>query len=173
MSVKPGKYIGRVVDYGIGTTKNGDPQVMVQFRFEDSDHKTQQMTWFGSLKQGQEGKKAPREITIDALLACGLATDEIESLANGPQGCALDEERDVQLTIEEETDDKGKVRSKIRWINIPGGAAFRDKLSFQDARIKLGALNLKGDVKFRRQQTGITNTHKPPTDTAPHDDLPF
>ncbi len=150
-TVKPGKYLAKVIDYGIGETKAGLPQVLVMFEFKDSDGVQQQMVWYGTLKEGKG-----RDITIDSLLVCGFRGNDIEVLAEGIGNGALDTEKEVQLTIGEEPDQNGKMRTRIQWVNAPGGSAFREKLSKQETVSKFQGLNLnlKADVMARRQATG-------------------
>lgn len=142
--MKPGKYIGKVVDYGIGETKAGLPQVLVMFAFEGEE-----MIWFGTLKEGKG-----REITIAALLNCGFKTNEIEDLAQGKGSGVLDESIDVQLTVGEEADLQGVLRTRIQWVNAPGGSSFRKKMAKPDAARVMAGMNLKADVLRIREELG-------------------
>lgn len=65
--INPGKYTAKIKDYGIGSTKAGEPKAMILFTFKDQNGAEKELTWSGSLKEGRA-----REITIDALLTCGL-----------------------------------------------------------------------------------------------------
>jgi hypothetical protein len=63
--INPGTYPAKVISHAISETRGGDPQAAVTFSFDANGPKT--MTWYGSFKEGKA-----REITIKALLACGL-----------------------------------------------------------------------------------------------------
>lgn len=141
------KYTARIKDYGIGTTKAGDPKAMVMFTFKDENGTSVDMTWSGSLREGRA-----REITIDALLVCGLKGNDLSKLAQGAESGVLDLNRDLSITVEEE-EYNGKTYKKIKWINAPGGAGFRD---IDPSTVKkLTGMNLSGDVEARRKQSGI------------------
>lgn len=145
--VQPGKYLAKVTDYGIGTTKEGLPQVLVMFAYKDKDQDEHSLIWFGSLKENA------KPYTIDALLACGLKGNDLEVLADGVGNGALDTEKDVQITVEEH-EWQGKKSMRIQWINEPGASSFRDKLTKGEAVQKMQGLNLKADVLARRQASG-------------------
>lgn len=148
--VTAGKYIARVLNYGIGNTKAGDPQAIVQFQFKDNDGDQHSLTWFGSFKE----KALP--YTLDALLYCGMKGNDPAELAQGIDGGALDLNQEVQIVVEEQTDDKGRVVPKISWVNRLGGNAFKNAITFDQAKSKLAAMNLKGAVMARRAETGLT-----------------
>ena len=117
--IKAGKYLGRILDYGIGVTKEGNPQAVILFAFSDAMDNRHEMTWYGTLKEGRG-----REITIDALLVCGLRGNNLETLADGVQGHALDAGREVQLTIEYQKDQNGREHPRVKWINLPRWVRF-------------------------------------------------
>jgi hypothetical protein len=138
--LKPGRYKASIVKHAITETKSGDPQAVVTFDF-DADGNQQQMTWYGSFKEGKA-----REITIRALLVCGLK-------GNNPAG-PLEIGREVMLTIESEKDQNGKERLRIRWINPLGG--IQNALSDDMAKSKLSAL--EGAVMAARHGSGIADS---------------
>lgn len=147
--INAGKYIAKIKDYGIGSTKAGDPKAMIMFTFKDENGTNHEMTWNGSLKEGRA-----REITIDALLNCGLKGDDLSQLANGIESNVLDANIEVELDIQHK-EYEGKIGPRISWINRPGGAAFRDKMEHTIAVQKMAGLNLKADVMARRKEKGI------------------
>jgi hypothetical protein len=144
--IKPGKYHAKLKDYWIGKTSAGLPQAELTFEFE-ADGEVREMMWFGSFKE----KARPH--TIKALLHCGLQSNDLSALADGPDGGALEIGKEVAITIAKEIDDRGNPRLRINWINPIGGAAFRDKMH----RAELGGAlaSLKGDVMAVRKETGI------------------
>lgn len=103
--IKPGRYTAHVKEHAITETKNGDPQAAVVFEFEYEDGK-RELTWFGSFKE-----KAV-EHTIKALVVCGLD-------GANPAG-ALQIGKEVSIVVETDTDQEGRERSKVRWVNKPG-----------------------------------------------------
>ena len=150
--IKPGKYTAKIVDYGIGETKAGNPQAAVVFEFKDDQERKWSLSWFGHFTEKTIEK------TLDALLVCGLHGNDVGAIASGPEGGALDMSRDVSITVEHETDDKGKTRAKVRWVNRVGGNSFK-RMEQSQAVAKLG--NLKGAVLARRQETGIQDDAEP------------
>lgn len=175
--IEAGRYEARIVNYGIGTTKAGNPQVMVLFEFEDKDQDRHEITWYGTLKEGRG-----QEITIDSLLVMGMVGNDLTALADGVESGLLNVDSPVNITVALETTEQGQTFAKVQWVNALGGKAFRDKLSKNEAQVKLGALNLKGAVMSRRKETGIQDTgqtYKKASggfdsyNPAEEDDLPF
>ncbi len=146
IDVQPGKYIAKIIDYGIGTTKAGDPTVVVKFGWG-----TYSMIWNGSLKPGKA-----QEITIKALLRMGLKDDDkLENLADGTDSGLLDLEKDVELDVQMDTYD-GKTRPKIAWINEVGGGKFKNAMAKDEFKTKLGGLDIRNNLKAIRHEMGIT-----------------
>lgn len=147
--IEAGIYEASILDYGIGETKAGYPQVMIRFGFTDKDGHLHEMNWYGSLKEGKA-----QEITCKALLACGMKGNDLNALTDGVPSNTLDCSTNVRITIEEEPKEDGTgSRMKIRWINPLGG--LTKKLTKSEANVKLGALNLKGVMMAARAETGI------------------
>lgn len=138
--MNPGKYLARIIDYGITATKNGDPQIQIKFEFQNPEKAV--MNWFGTLKEGKG-----RDITIKSLIACGIKSDDIAALADGPASQMLNMEKDLNLTVDYQTDDSGKVVEKngkkslkIQWVN----SVYRiDSLSRSSVAASLG--DIRGD----------------------------
>lgn len=153
--VQAGKYTAKILDYGIGITKAGDPTVVVRFGFGQG----QSLIWNGSLKEGKA-----QEITIKALLTLGLSNeDNLEALADGIDSNLLDINREVEIDVQPDTYE-GKTRMRIAWINPLGGSTFRNAMSKNEFKIKLGGMNLKAAVKAAKLERGITDSIK---------DIPF
>jgi hypothetical protein len=158
MKINEGTHQGRIIDYSITSTKAGDPQVTILFGIDPADGGHYELQWNGSLKEGKA-----REITFKALKACGLRGYDIEPLADGVTSGALDTDATVNLVVEYETNpDSGKQYPRIRWINR--AASIQNKFSRNEVKIKLGALNLKGDFMRIAQEQGITDPQKPKTE---------
>lgn len=144
-----GKYAARVADYAIVTTKSGDPMVNVKFVLNQGG---EQVYWNGTLKPGKG-----QEITIKALLVMGLSKDAaVENLADGPSSGLLDLNKDVEIEVQME-DFNGKVTPKVRWVNEIGGAKFKNAMSRQDFKARLGGLNLRGALKAAEAEVGVKN----------------
>ena len=169
----PGRYIGKIIDYGMGETQKGDPQVLVMFEFKDDEEVNQRMCWFGTLKEGKG-----RQITIDTLLNCGFKGTELSVLADGVGNGALDTEKELQLTVNENVYN-GKKSLRIDFVNLPGGSAFREKMSKEQVVQKFTGmkLDLRADIMQRRQELGVKDT--PPTaktgkvNQVPSEEVPF
>jgi hypothetical protein len=140
-----GKYTARVIDYGIGETKAGLPQVILRFEFMDTEKNIQRMNWFGTLKEGKG-----REMTAKALLNCGFTGSDLSTIACGPESKVFSENLDVEIDVQTENDLEGKPRQRIRWINKVGGSSFK-KLSKEDAVRKLSGINIKGEILAMQQ----------------------
>lgn len=135
--IQSGSYEATLISHAISETKAKEPQAAVTFSFI-ADGKPTTMTWFGSFKQGKA-----LEITLKALLNCGLK-------GNNPAG-PLEIGKKLSITIEDEVDDQGKARTKIRWVNALGGV--RNVMPADSALAKLSAL--EGAVMKARQENNI------------------
>jgi len=143
--VKDGTYRAKVIDYGVGETQGGSAQLIIMFEFEAEGAKHRRM-WFGSLKEGQEGKKSAREVTAAALAVCGFRLDgDLGAFADGPASGQLDLNKEVDIVLGTETYN-GKTNQKIKWVNEIGGGAFRERLSKGEATQKLQGISLKGEL---------------------------
>jgi hypothetical protein len=144
--IQPGTYEARVSDYGIGTVKDGAPQVMVLLNYKDQDGDSHDVTWFGSLKEGKA-----QEITLKALLTMGFAGDDVAALADGIHSNLLDAVTPVSIVIEEH-EYQGKKSMRVQWINSMGGKTMEKRIEKSQAKILMGALNLKGQLAMLREQ---------------------
>ena len=147
--MKPGVYEARISNYAIGTTQAGDPQVLILLNYNDEENAPHEVTWFGSLKEGKA-----QEITLRTLLDCGFSGSDPVDLADGTDSHLLDVITPVRITIEEH-EYQGKKSLRVQWINRMGGRALEKKITKSEARIKLGALNLKGALAQARQEMGV------------------
>lgn len=148
--LKPGHYGAKVISYGITKTKNGDPQMLIQFQIIAEDRTSHLLTWYGSFKDNA------RPYTIDALLRCGLKVDNLAVLADGISSGALDLSKELSLDIRKEKGQDGKERLKIAWINEVRGTAFKAMVPKIEAISLLQGL--EADVAKRRAETGIKKT---------------
>lgn len=112
--IKPGKYIAKVVEYGIPETKEGaSPSIALTFEFEVEGVR-KQLTYYGYLTS------AAAEYTLKNLITAGFKHDRPSMLCK--PNAFIDKE--VQIVVEHETYE-GKTRAKIRWINELGAAKWK------------------------------------------------
>lgn len=148
--VKPGKYLARVVSYGIPEPKPGKmPSVVLTFEFEE-DGKKRQLTWFGSLSE-----KAI-EHTAKSLIIAGMKSDMLSTLCEP----GAFHEKDVSITVEHDTYE-GKTRSRVKWINEPGSAQFK---SLRPEVVNSQFGNLTGYMKATRKEMGYDGKHQAQAD---------
>lgn len=131
--IEAGIYTATLVSHAITETKEKKPQVVATFSITDKSG-THKISWYGSFSD-----KA-RDYTINNLITLGLK-------GNNPAG-ELDVGKNVELVIETETDDKGKDRPRVRYINALG--AVRGAMSQDLAKQKLK--DLEAHVLKARQK---------------------
>jgi hypothetical protein len=130
----PGRYDGKIVDYGMSKTKAGDSQAFIMFNIEKPEGGSVELTWYGSLnpKPKEEGGKAPSEWTIATLLDCGFSSSSIEILAAGKDGNSLEVGKMMTLSVQDNVWD-GNTTSQIRFVNILGSTPGPKRVSVDDA----------------------------------------
>jgi len=104
--IEPGNYEAKPTSAQLGYTQSGNEQVAVQFRTKEGYH----ITWYGYFTE------KTTKTTFGALRTCGWTGDnlaDLSSIENNPQ--------DVELAIEQEPDQQGNPRARVRWVNRPGG----------------------------------------------------
>lgn len=138
--VSAGRYKAKILDHGITETKAGLPQAAIRFEFE-AEGQRRELTWYGSFKE------AAVEHTIKALVTCGLE-------GNDPSG-PLEIGREVFITIEIDTNDRGDQRNVVRWVN-PLGAL--KKIDPREASAKLE--RFRGAVMAYREKEGLPSGPK-------------
>lgn len=143
--INAGTYSAKPIEWGIGETKNGDPQAVVHFKIHDADGSTHNLTWYGSFKE------KVKTHTIKALINCGLQGNDLDQFGLGSEGKALDKNREIELVVSQETMDNGKTYARVKWINLPSGSRFRALATPQEAKSKLASLNLKAEIMAVRQ----------------------
>lgn len=133
--------LAKCTQYGITLTKNGAPQVTVDFLCEDGKTRT----WRGSLNEGKA-----REITFKALDNLGFKGSDPTDLVGGVETNLLDLDRQVDLTIGNE-EWQGKTYEKVQWINRVGGSSFKKALSKEDAIKAFKGMNLKAEFAAHKK----------------------
>lgn len=132
-----GKWRAKPEGYEFGTSGAGNPQVMVDFLFLEGPNEGRRIKWWGSLTD-----KA-MEITCRALENCGWDLQDFEKM-NGFGS------RDVELDVQEEADQNGEMRPRVKWVNRPSTGLGAGK-PLQAAG--LTALNQRSAaIRLKRQQ---------------------
>ena len=128
-----GKKIAKAVKLQFGNTKDGKPQVAINFEVLEGPDSGKYITWFGSFSE-----KA-MEWTFKALAVCGA-----------PRGKSLDELTVddlgslVELDVAYETWE-GKPSLKVKWVNRPGGGGFTMKHELEGAELRALGARLKAN----------------------------
>ncbi len=176
--IEPSTYRSRVVNYTISTTKAGNPQVEVLFEFsqgEGVNASHHQMRWWGQMSE----KALP--YTLKNLITMGYrgtSNEDFAKLADGVESGMIDLSTEVDLVLENETNEEtGKSFLKIKWINAPGGG-FKAGMTREQAKVKLGMMNIAGQLAMIRQEIGAPTPKKTtaPAASGPpagHDDFSF
>lgn len=164
---KPGTYKAKIKDYGITEPKDASkkPRVLVQFEYEiphDTLPEHKKITWFSSLVNNDDSLN---EITIKELTETFGATPEsINNLGNGIGSHAINEDRDYEIVLEEDTY-QGKTSLKVKYVNIFGATRKSDKMDAAKASVFVGGLNLAGKI------AALQAKNPPALDTKAH--VPF
>lgn len=173
--IAPGKYRGRAVSWGLGEASTGSEQVAIEFVVMDVEGvEGPHITWYGYFTD------AAFPHTMKALRTCGWQGDQLTDLTG------LDA-NDVQLVIENETGQDGRVYPKVRWVNPAhaGGLALKAPLSGDKA--KVFAAKMRSRIAAFDQSEGLgggkSKTARPSSraggvlspEPPPHDesDIPF
>jgi hypothetical protein len=159
--LKIGDHVGHVVSWGIREAKSGMPQVFVKTDLAGG------LMWFGSLNEGKA-----REITLKALFVMGFCGNDLTELVSDPE--ALDVKKDIRFTVDHDTDETGKIRASIKWVNEISGS-MKGQLVDADAIKALSALKLKGDILKMKQELKITDRPKTQAQSSDvsADEIPF
>lgn len=144
--IVPGKYLAKIADYSIIENDSGELVVVIRFEFDGGKN----WAWTGGF-----GSDKARERTLKTLMTCGLKSDELDLLCDGPSSGALDTESEVEIVLEE-SEYNGKKRLQISYVNPVGGRSFGAAITKDKARPKLGGMNLKGELAalgFKKKTT--------------------
>lgn len=132
-----GTHSAKIIDYGISKTKEGLPQLLVNFGI-DSNGVLNRISWWGSFKE----KAAPH--TLKTLLQVfempcpnpGDVSAQLSKIAEqGKDSGLLNMEKNYDLVLEEQPDQAGKNRIRVRYVNNPGsGVGKFEKLAAAEAK---------------------------------------
>jgi len=144
----------RPIDCALGMTSTNKEQIGVMFELlEDS---SQRITWYGYFTD------ATFERTIESLRHLGWQGTEIADFHRGlPAGA----DREVDIVVEDEPDNQGEVRRKVRWINsIGGGVAVKTVLD--DQQVRAFSARMKARVAGLQAKAGAAPAPRTPAPAA-------
>lgn len=133
----PGYYRAMAVEWALGKTNGGAPQVAVRFETFEDDVPGESITWYGYFTE------KTTERTLESLGYCGWTGDDITDLTGV-------ESNEVQIVVEHETYE-GKVNAKVKWVNRPGGGGIAIKAPLDDAEKASFAREMKAKIISMRQ----------------------
>lgn len=156
--LKPGRYLARANSATLGKTSKGTEQVVVSFNvLAPESCSGERISWYGYFSE----KTVDR--TLEALEHCGWDGSSLSDLS----GITT---RDVEIVVEHEQDpeDADLIRARVRWVNAPGGASVKEKLSEAEAMIL--EERIKGKMLERKQRAASNPQPHPAPDGK---DVPF
>lgn len=136
-----------------GETKDGSPQVAVQFAILDGPHAGRRCTWFGFFTE----KSIKR--TIESLRFCGFKGDDLAKLPFQPIS------QEVSITVEHNEWD-GKTSARVAWVNAPGGGGVKLEKPMSKDQLRLFGAKLKGHVKQVAEVSGSAAEAPQPSSRA-------
>ncbi len=143
-----GRHSAKVVDYGFKDTNNGDPQIFIALKGTENN---EQITWFGSLKEGKA-----REITLKTLIICGFTGNTVAGLAAGLSSNSMDLSKELSIVVNPH-EYNGKTSMKVDWINLPN-AGIQNRLTQVEAVQKVQGYNLEGQLMQLRRDMNEGST---------------
>ncbi len=138
--IAAGYYEAKIMDYGIKTTKAGDPAPTIAFSVILPDGGNERVFWQGSFKS-----EVSTDIALKALISCGLERGEdLPSLAKGIESGLLDTDTLVQVKVEHERDqnDHEKIYARIGRISSLGASNLQNTITAAEAAPLMANLNL-------------------------------
>ena len=154
--IPEGRYIAKVVDYGMPEVKpDKTPAIVLTFEFELNGAK-QKISAYKYLSD-----KAIKR-TIEDLLTAGLKSNDLTTVLSP----GAFEEKEVSITVEHETGDDGKTRAKVAWINPVSKFKAMDPNQARATLLKVPS----SYVGAARAEMGLNKPKPSNTDFAPTDD---
>ena len=158
--MRAGTFKARAVDWALGFTGEGAPQVAVAFLIIGGDCDGEQITWYGYFTEKTERR------TLESLRVCGWKGDDLADLA----GLGDDE---VALVVKEDVY-QGETRLKVAWVNRPGGLVMKARMNPEEA--KRFAKQMMGAIVAARSGAPISakgNGASAPRSAAAGGQVPF
>jgi hypothetical protein len=134
-----GSFKAKAIDFQLGVSNNGNEQVALMFQIIGGDHDGKRISWFGSFTE------KTTERTLDSLRHCGWAGDDITNLDDVCNN-------EVEIVVEEEQGEDGKVRSRVRWVNRLSALKLKNQLN--PAAAAAFAAKLRGRAVAHKQKYG-------------------
>lgn len=149
--IMPGKYTGKVVDYGLATDKQGNPIVEVHFAIEGQQGTVR---WSGFMTE----KNIER--TLESLFYMGFTSADLSVLADGLASGTLSTTTEVNLTVEYQQKKVDGVwvndtkYTQVKWVNKAGGTA-KTLAPTEKAEVKNKLTALNGMLAQKRAEFGV------------------
>jgi hypothetical protein len=160
-----GTWVAKAIDAQLGFAQTGTEQVAVLFEIREGEQKGQRMTWFGFFTE------RAAERTLESLRNAGWQSDDLSDLSTVGS-------RDCQIVVEEETDQNGQPRDRVRWVNSlgPGRVQLKQEMSADQKRAF--AARMRGLAVSTRLGNGGGATTQPKrapiqSPDGGADDIPF
>jgi hypothetical protein len=159
--IEEGTYRAKATGHKFGKTSKGTEQVFVEFTVTEGDCQGQRLAWYGYFTE------KTTERTLDSLEYCGWDGDSLTDL----RGLGSQE---VDLVVEHEEADDGRVYARVKWVNRVGGGV---KEEMTPAEVQALNARLKGLRMARKQKRANQGGGSDAYGGAPHpaetDDIPF
>jgi hypothetical protein len=143
--INAGQHKAKKIGGDCGYTKGDKPQVAVLFQLIESG---ETITWYGHFTEKTE------KHTLKSLVILGVASD-FSNIADPS-------DNEVTLVIEDEADEQGVIRPKVRWVN--GGDAVALSKRMTDGERMAFAQRMAGKMEIARKDLG---TNSKPVSTDP------
>ncbi|MEY2859093.1 MAG: hypothetical protein RLZZ74_3406 [Cyanobacteriota bacterium] len=165
--IAPGKYYGKIVNYGIrGQKKDNGIRLIIQMDVLDEEAVSHNLYWAGSLNGGA------KDITLKAIIGLGFRGTDLSIFADGPKGNAIDISKDYYVGVILEKDQEGKTYPKISWIGENG---LSNLLSRAEVIQRIDGMGLEAEL-MALQPHGISAARPPqkkPESFKPSPEIPF
>lgn len=156
-----GTYKARAKEWGLGHAGTGAEQVAVLFEFTQGELAGRCITWYGYFSD------ATVERTLDSLRHCGWDGHDFVNLDG------LDR-NEVDLVIDEEEGQDGKVYDRVKWVNRPARLALRTQMNHQEATSfaqRMKGKALQHAQKYGKQPAATTSDRQQQRQPAPRDQM--
>jgi hypothetical protein len=171
--VPVGTHRARPIDCVLGMTGTGKEQVGVLFELVDNP--AERITWYGYFTDGTF------ERTIESLRYLGWQGNDLLEFHRGlPAGVG----NEVEIVVEDEADQNGEPRRRVKWINSGRGVAVKEILD--DDKARAFSARMKARVAALQAKSGAAKPASRPAAPAPvavgtnasgesiaDDDIPF
>lgn len=149
-----GKHVARAVEAKLGYTSTGSEQVAVAFEVTEGELRGQTLTWFGYFSE----KTVQR--TLESLRNCGWQGTDISDLSTVGS-------RECQIVVEEEVDQEGTARDRVRWVNALGAGRVQLKSEMGDEAKRAFAARMRALAAGVKALEPTAPVQKPKAAPAP------